>query len=741
MRTIIYNDSDIQEVLDWVETQDVLAFDIETTGLSPREDGIIGFGISSKNEAYYIVHQEFDGNDLLQRVSMGHAIKVLNAISHKKLITWNGSFDTRFTKHYFGVDLISAIWCDAMLTKHTVNEERPFALKEVATMLYGKDAKAEQAEMQASIKANGGSKTEYYKADSITMAKYCMQDCILTFKINEHYLKQLKAEKLEDFYFKDEVMPLYREVTIPMEDRGVKLDMPLLHEVREGISVDIKNLEKQIQDMIQPDLAEFKEYYLWSKYPPRRTGSFAQAIASFAKLPLPRTRSGNYSMTKSNLESLVPDEYSSFLLGGDHLPESVVAKIQAQMWEDEGETYMFNLSSKHHLKRLFFGKYKDQPLTTTEKGNPQCNDDFLEHVREKYVFVPLLQAYNKLIKIKGAYFDRFESKNINGIYYPSFFQHRTISGRYGSDLQQLNRPIGLPEDASDHDRIVASYNNIIRRLFISREGSAFIDSDYESLEPHVFAHCSGDEKLKDIFRKQHDFYSTIAIRTERLENVSADKSAENYLGKVDKDLRQKAKAYSLGIPYGMTDFALGKTLGIGQNEAKRLLEAYLSEFPDLRGWMFKSRQQCLKTGRIQSEAGRIRHFPEVPGLYAKYGECLLDDLELWKKYNSSPAKYRQMKFIRKKVKNALNNSVNFQIQSLSSSIVNRAAIHINRWLRNMDYNGGVVAQIHDQLVIEVPEEFKEECRAKVQEIMENTYKISIDLKSPAEIGYNFDEAH
>ena len=274
---------------------------------------------------------------------------------------------------------------------------------------------------------------------------------------------------------------------------------------------------------------------------------------------------------------------------------------------------------------------------------------------------------------------------------------------------------------------------------ISGEGTIFVDNDYESLEPHVFAHVSGDEGLKDIFRNGWDFYSTIAIKTEKMEQYSPDKKAANFLKKIVPQARQKAKAYSLGIPYGMGAYALGKSIDVPQKEAQVLIDGYFEGFPELKKWFDESRVQAKTLGYVKTQVGRIRHLPKVKELYERFGDDLLDwkkRQELERQYGVDKVRSMQMDFV-----NGLNNSCNFQIQSLSASIVNRAAIQINKRLKEAGISGWVCAQIHDQIITEVEEYRSEEAAKIVQDCMENTTKISLQLKAPPALSHNWKDGH
>jgi DNA polymerase I-like protein with 3'-5' exonuclease and polymerase domains len=758
---IIIDSRGFREAVEYLETCEYVTYDTETTGLNVRKDTVIGIAFSGhEGVGYYLPTYYWNGSELLEFHSLARswAITILDILISKKLIMHNASYDCRITKSNYNIDLTQALYCDTILLKHTVDEERPFGLKDIAKKIQSEiglnveeEANKEQKEMVESIKANGGSvskgKYELYKADMYKIGIYAASDVDLTMRIFNYYSKKLRQERLDKFFYTDEVMPLLKHVTIPMESGGIPVDVVALKSAKIEIEKDIGILEDEIQKSIMPYMSKFRTWYLGYNFPPKRSGSFAQALSKYAGLKLKKTNSGRFSLTKSSLEQLEPSLFKSWLLGEEkYLREETVEEVQMMMFHETGQKYMFNLSSKHNLKKLFFETLGETPVSKTDLGNPQVDELFLDSIRDKHDWMPLLLDYNKLQKLRGSYIDRFLDQQEDGVFYPRFFQHRTISGRYGSDIQQIPRPMEAGE-ASD---LVIKHNNKMRKFFVSGEGYKFIDSDYESLEPHVFSHVSGDDGLKGIFLKGHDFYSTIAIDTEGLEDVSADKKADDYLGKVNKPLRQSAKAYSLGVPYGLEDFALSKTLNIKQKEAAKLIDNYLNAYPDLKAWMLRSNKQCLTKGFIASEAGRVRHFKTASAfwhnekdrkeLFDKNGK-VVNSLDLWKKWHENPSKYKSYKWKRKQLKNSLNNAKNFQIQSLAASITNRACIAIARELKRQGVDGYICAQIHDQIVVRIADKHVEKWTKTVEYLMEKTYKISLPLKAPACVAGDFYEGH
>lgn len=749
---IVRNYQQLQSLLSWLDKQSIISYDLETApreldkpdqAVKPRKGQVIGIALSNGSESFYIVHQhlDFETKEFVQYLNLSSLKPVLEKLKSKKLVGFNSSFDVRFTRHYLGVDLAPALWSEAQLARHTADENlSPWeGLKAIAASLYGTEAAQQQQDMLESILANGGSQGHVWLANLDLVAKYAEQDAVLTLKVNNHYLEHVEAQGLSKFYFEDEVMPLYKNVTIDLEDGGVKLDMQKLQDTQIEIKQDIERLEAEIRSMIAPYLVDFEKWYLEKTVEVKRTGGFAQEVCKFYNAELPITKGGNYSFAAKALEKMPDSLCKRFLLGEERLPDDVVVQIQKRIVDSDNS---FNLMSKAHWKIVFFETLGEQPLSRTEKkDDPMLDDEFLETVKDKYDFVPKLLDYNRLNKILSTYILRFLEKQEDGVFYPRYGQHTTISGRYSSDVQQLNRPI--PERDLKEGKVSAlvyKYNNLVRTFFVAQPGTVFIDCDYESLEPHVFAHVSGDEGLKDIFRKGADFYSTIAVMTEGFEDVSVFKEDPNYLGTVNPSARQRAKIYSLGAPYGQSGFALAKTLDIPVPQGEKLLKQYMNAFPKLKEWMDNSTQECITKGIIKVETGRLRRLPEAVKYYNAFGPVLLDPLKLYEKYSDSPQKYKEMKFLSSKVKNAVNNSRNVQIQGLAASIMNRSMVAIAKKFKELGW-GRVVAQIHDQGIYEVPEQHAQEAAKLIQDLMENTYKISIPLKAPPAIATNFKDGH
>lgn len=732
-----------------------IAYDLETSGLNPRKNSIIGIALGTATWQAYIVLQSWSGTELIDVLPKASVAPLLKQLQSKRLIMHNASFDIRFTRAQLNVDLAPALHSDTMLMQHTINENLfSYGLKELGSMYFGSNVTNEKQAMVESIKANGGTGKEFYKADTSLMATYAMQDVALTMRLYNLLGPRLKAESLENFFYKDEVMPLLKEVTIDMEYRGIPVNVPALQQAQTEIVADLKVLEDEIQAEIAPLLTAFNSWYLESKFPYVASNKFFNKLATKIAPPnWPRTATGGYSFSKAELAKAIkkglvePDtdlqKYAVDLTL--RVPQTLQRELQLEFFKEETGTYPFNLLSKDHLKRLFFGTsttpspLKEVPLSKTDKGAPQVNDEFLDLMATKYPWASKLQIYNKLIKLKSTYIERFLEGQEKGIFYPGFSQHKTVSGRYSGDTQQLPRPIE-EKDKETVDPRIYKYNNMIRTFFISAPNWSFADFDYDSQEVKVFAHVSGEQAIKNIFKNNEDFYSAVCIAATGLKGYSADKKAENYLGKANKKKRQEAKAYALGLAFNMSAYKLKFELNCSEEEAKKVYNNYFAAYPNLKKWLDNSLKFAMENGYIKTESGRVRRFPGLVQDLSKYGLCLLDGLELWKKYHSTPDIYNFAKARSKVVKNYLNNAANVQIQGLAASITNRSAIATSRALKKEGLEAYICNVIHDQITVHSPDSELEKVMKILENCMENTYKISVPLTAPPSHGKNWAES-
>jgi len=768
-----------------IQESEVIAVDTETSGLNPRKDKVVGWSISGdEGIGFYIptLVWNFDKGELELQTIDGTSTETISknlfkTLKGKKLVFHNASFDVQFIKNYFGIDLLPDVWVDTGLLVHTVYEEgafgfgNPFGLKSIAIMNQEalglnveEAANQEQIELKESIKKNGGSVTkesfEIYKADLDILSKYASADTDLTLRICNLYLGKLRDEGLEKFFFEEEVMPIYREVTVPMEAYGVDLDTELIENIHDEIVKDqAENKEIVMKSLLAiPEVKEWVVATSMTQFPVSHKGNWAQRLVERYSLPLPKSeKTGKYSLTGKFIEELEDSNVKQFLLTGDQaLIEDVEkARISMSLWKESNDGDYINIQSKKHLGEIVFGYMGIQPKVSganTKSGRDKFDMSMVEELAKTYPWAENLRIYNKLLKIKSTYVDRFRDRQEDGRYYFYFKQNGTVSGRYGSDAQQLPKPLEEGEDAP----VIMKYVNIVRRFLIAGDGRKVIDADYESLEPHCFASVTGDKKLQEIFNNGWDFYSTVAIQTEKLEGVSADKKAHNYLKKLDPVKRNKAKAYSLGIAYGMEAYALKMTLGVDQKVAEGLIKGYLDGFPQLAEWRERSREEVKAYGKIQNYVGRVRHLPKVQRLYEKFGDRMMDwrfrkelEIKIPPKYIKKDGEIVKTISPRDQVtqayrdyRNGLNNCLNFQLQSLAAAVVNRAAFKINLKAKELGIDAIVQAQVHDQLIINVAEKDAEMFAPYVQEIMENTTKLpGVTLKAPPEIANNWADGH
>ena len=499
---IVQTREQFDELYHHITNSNLIAYDIETDSLNPRKGSIIGFSVSGDiGVGYYFPTRVWDTSkeqlvDLVIDGKSCHSLAktLIHMLKGKKLVMHNGSFDIRFTKAYYDIDLRDDLYCDTMLLRHMVWEDGPFGLKDIAVELQHelgldaeREANEEQILMKENIKKNGGSISkqnyELFKADLDLLGKYACADTDLTLRVMTHYLPILKEQELWDFFFTEEVMPLYRNVTIQMEEVGTYLDMDLIHKTKSDIVNDLQRLEGEIVQelMAIPKVKQWIMVKATKAFPPKKRGKFADKLKEMVPV---NTNGVTAFLQSGNVDDLDPKDSM---------------KVSLELLKEKDGCYI-NISSKQQLSNICFKYLGIKPLSQTRKGTDQFNDDLIEELGKKHSWAAKLRDYNKLIKISSAYIDRFLEGAEEGRFYHYFKVHGTTSGRFSSNCQQMPRAL----EPGEANELVLKYNNILRSFLIAGKGRKYVICDQSSLEPRVFASVSGDPNLINVFLNDED---------------------------------------------------------------------------------------------------------------------------------------------------------------------------------------------------------------------------------------------
>lgn len=680
---IVKTEEELTELLKYIDTQEIIAFDTESNGLDEDAD-IIGFSVSADPElAYYVILKFWDKEkqELVSTALDALGRYAMERLQSKQLIMHNAIFDCNLVNRNYKIDLMPAVSVDTLMLAHLLNENRSNGLKELSAAYFGADAKKEQAEMAASVAANGGiakinaksARIEMYKADPDLIAKYGAKDALLTYKLMVLLVDELSQNQdLWKFFFEDETMPLLKGPTYDLNSTGLKVDMVQLNQLDSDLDHELLRLESKIHY----EIADYvKDLYPGDK--PKNTFS----ITSNEKIAwLLFIRLGC--------------EFGKLTERGRIVAKDLIGEIPYSMKK----------------KKQFIAACKEKELKA-EKFL-KADKDELEPFRTKFSWVNDLLEYKRLGKLKTTYVEGIKKRAKYNVIRPGFLQHGTTSGRYSSQNPNFQN---LPRD-----------DKRVKSCIVPRPGKVFVGADYSQLEPRVFASFSQDEALLRCFERGEDFYSVIGMEVWDIKDASAFKDDENAFSKKYKSLRQKAKTFGLAATYGTTPYKMiesmkgadGEKLTI--EECQQILNDYFLAFPGVKKFMDESHKIVVATGQTLSRFGRPRRIPDAKALQS-FGNF---------KHERLPYEYR----------NYLNLSVNHRIQSTGASIINRSAISLRQEFTRYNLDAKLVLQVHDELVVECKEEDAIKVSELMKKCMENTCQLpGIKLIADPVIGHNLAE--
>ncbi len=352
----------------------------------------------------------------------------------------------------------------------------------------------------------------------------------------------------------------------------------------------------------------------------------------------------------------------------------------------------FNINSPVQLREVLFERLSLRSAKKTAKTRAASTaEDVLEELALVHELPRLVLQYRQVQKLKSTYVDALPElvDPRTGRVHATFNQTVAATGRLSAtDPNLQNIPIRTPEGRR------------IREAFVAEPGHLLLSADYSQIELRVLAHLSKDRTLIDTFVKGEDVH---------------DRTAREIFGPLSvvapDEQRRIAKMVNYALLYGKSAFSLAKDLGIERRQAESFIEAYFSRYPDVRGFIQETIASARETGSVRTLLGRLRRLPDLRA----------------KNFQVRAEAERQ--------------AMNTPVQGSAADLIKRAMIDLDGELRSRGMASRLILQIHDELLLEVPEAEAEDARALVQRVMEGALKLDVPLVADARLGRNWAEVH
>ncbi|MDH4456936.1 MAG: DNA polymerase I [Candidatus Methylopumilus sp.] len=363
--------------------------------------------------------------------------------------------------------------------------------------------------------------------------------------------------------------------------------------------------------------------------------------------------------------------------------------LEKQAFELAGQP--FNLASPKQLQEILFGKLGIKPTKKTPSGAPSTDEDVLQELALDYPLPKVLLEYRGLAKLKSTYTDKLP-KMINaqtGRVHTSYNQAVAITGRLASSDPNLQN---IPVRTAEGRRI--------REAFIAPAGSVIVSADYSQIELRIMAHLSQDKGMLSAFANNEDIHRATAA-----EIFGCDREA------VTNEQRRYAKVINFGLIYGMSAFGLAQNLNIERGAAQSYIERYFARYPGVRAYMQDTREVAKQKGYVETYFGRRLWVPEI---------------------NSSNGMRRA---------GAERAAINAPMQGTAADLIKLAMIAVQNWIAAQELTTKLIMQVHDELVLEVPEAELDLVKTMLPQLMQNVAKLDVPLLAEVGVGSNWEAAH
>jgi DNA polymerase-1 len=351
----------------------------------------------------------------------------------------------------------------------------------------------------------------------------------------------------------------------------------------------------------------------------------------------------------------------------------------------------FNLNSPKQLAEILFSKHGLPVVKKTASGTPSTDEEVLVKLAEDYPLPKCLLEHRTFAKLKGTYTDKLP-KMVNpatGRVHTSFSQAVAVTGRLASSDPNLqNIPIRTPEGRR------------IRAAFVAPPGCRLVSADYSQIELRIMAHLSGDKGLLDAFARGEDVHRATAAEVFGITPLE-----------VTNEQRRAAKAINFGLIYGMSAFGLAKQIDVDRGSAQIYMDRYFARYPGVARYMEETRAQAKERGYVETVVGRRLWLPEI---------------------RSSNVGRRQ---------GAERAAINAPMQGTAADLIKLAMIAVQGWLDKEKLRARLILQVHDELVLEVPDSELDIVKHHLPPLMAGVAKLAVPLLAEVGDGANWDEAH
>ncbi|WP_309251982.1 DNA polymerase I [Paraburkholderia unamae] len=376
--------------------------------------------------------------------------------------------------------------------------------------------------------------------------------------------------------------------------------------------------------------------------------------------------------------------------------EKQSAEIAVRLVELEQGAYAlaggeFNLGSPKQIGQIFFEKLQLPVVKKTPSGAPSTDEEVLQKLAEDYPLPKLLLEHRGLAKLKSTYTDKLP-RMVNaqtGRVHTNYAQAVAVTGRLASNDPNLQN---IPVRTGEGRRI--------REAFIAPAGHKLVSADYSQIELRIMAHISGDESLLAAFARGDDIHRATAAEVFGVTALE-----------VSNDQRRIAKVINFGLIYGMSAFGLASNLGITRDAAKLYIDRYFARYPGVARYMDETRMDAKSRGYVETVFGRRLWLPEING-------------------GNGPRRQA-----------AERAAINAPMQGTAADLIKLSMIAVQTWLDERKIGTKMIMQVHDELVLEVPDAELAEVRKRLPELMCSVAQLKVPLVAEVGVGENWEEAH